>query len=325
MARRSRRHQTVSPTSGRTTRSGQQAESGQLDENHATARSNLPVCMSAPVRMALSFLVSPNTRQLTVVSEAPVATEYADANAKSWSIAVILAEISVILPQVSTVILPVASPAVFRSLSAAMEDSLDRVLARIERRLAALGKTATAASREAGKPDAIRNIRRAVEEGGRQGVSTSTIAALAKPLATTSAWLLSAVGAEEVDEERTVPVWGSAGAGGAVYRFHETDTPVDRITAPIDANERTSALEVTGESLGRIFDGWYAIYDEVRDPPTEDLLGQLCVLQLSDGRVYIKRLKRGRGQRFTLESNYEAPIENVIVVWAAKVLNIRPR
>lgn len=281
--------------------------------------------MSAPVRMAPSFLVSPNTRQETVVSDKPVASEYAEANVRSWSIAVIVADLSVILPPLSTVILPVARAPGFRAISPPMEDSLDRVLARIERRLTALGKTANAASREAGKPDAIRNIKRAVEDGGRQGVSTSTITALAKPLHTTAAWLLSAIGPEEVDEERTIPVWGSAGAGGAVYRFHETEAPVDRISAPADANERTSALEVSGESLGRIFDGWYAIYDEVRDPPTDDLVGQLCVLQLADGRVFIKRLKRGRGQRWTLESNYEAPIENVVVVWAAKVLTMRPR
>lgn len=208
--------------------------------------------------------------------------------------------------------------------SATMAEGLDRVLARIEKRLKALGKSANAASLEAGKRDAIRNMQRAVE-AGRLGVSTATINALTGPLQTSASWLLEGVGPEEVDEEHTVPVWGNAGAGGTVFRFHEADAPIDRIPAPDGANDRTGAIEIEGESLGRIFDGWYAIYDEVRDPPTDDLLNRLCVVQLSDGRVYIKRLKQGHGKRFTLESNYEAPIENVVVVWAAKVRNIIQR
>lgn len=56
-----------------------------------------------------------------------------------------------------------------------------------------MGLKADAVSRQAGTPDAIRNMRRAVKEG-RDGVSTKTIAALAPVLKTTPAWLL---GAEE--------------------------------------------------------------------------------------------------------------------------------
>jgi hypothetical protein len=211
-----------------------------------------------------------------------------------------------------------------RSLYRSM-DGLDRVLARIEARLAVVERSANAVSKEAGRPDAIRNLRRAVKNGDRSGVSTATIGALAGPLRTTAAWLLEASGPEEVDEERTIPVWGKAGAGGALFRFHEGDAPIDRIAAPPNSNERTSAIEITGESLGRIFDGWYAIYDEIRRPPTTDLIGRLCIVEIEDGRVFIKRLRAGRGKRFTLEANYEAPIENVIVTWAAKVLDIKPR
>lgn len=203
--------------------------------------------------------------------------------------------------------------------------NLSAVLKRIERRLEALEISADAASKAAGKPDAIRNIRRAVKNGQRQGVNMTTLDALASALKTTPQWLHDGVGPEDPSAgERTIPVWGRAGAGGAVYNFHEA-TELGRIPVPRDSGERTGAVEINGASLGRIFDGWYAVYDERRDPPTLDLVGQLCIVGLADGRVLIKQLAKGRGKRFTLESNYEAPIYDVVVEWAAPVKTMVPK
>lgn len=74
---------------------------------------------------------------------------------------------------------------------------LEEILARVERRLTAVGLSASAASKAAGKPDAIRNLQRAVEKGDRQGVSTATLNALAPVLRTTSVWLFAGAGPEE--------------------------------------------------------------------------------------------------------------------------------
>lgn len=196
-----------------------------------------------------------------------------------------------------------------------------RVLQRIDRRLAATGLNDTSAAKKAGKSDSIiRNWRR-----GLSAPAATTIAALAPALKTTAAWLLEGTGPEDPDaDQTTIPVWGKAGAGGRVYSFRERGAAIGAIPAPSDANEYTGAVEIEGDSLGRIFDGWYAIYDEVRDPPTVDLLGRLCVLETSDGQVYVKRLKKGRGKRFTLESNYEAPMYDIEVAWAAPVKNLVP-
>ncbi len=200
------------------------------------------------------------------------------------------------------------------------------MLARVEARLAAVKLSATSASNMAGKPDAIRNLRRAVKTRSRQGITTSTLAALAPVLRTTEAWLTAGTPPEDPSaaEEMTIPVWGRAGAGGLVHNFHDS-MPIDRITLPVGSKETTCALEIVGNSLGPLFNDWYAIYDEVRDPPTPDLIGKLCVLETADGRAYIKRLKKGRGKKFTLESNYDVPIYDVAVVWAAPVLNMVPR
>ena len=200
---------------------------------------------------------------------------------------------------------------------------LQRVLKRIDARLKAVGMSPNAASKAAGKPDAIRNLRRAAKDGNRQGATTTTMAALAPILKTTVQWLLEGEGIEDLSaESRTIPVWGKAGAGGEINSFHEGNTEIGRIPAPDDSNEQTGAVEISGDSLGPVFNGWFAIYDEIRTPPTTDMVGELCVVELTDGRVYIKTLKQGRGKRLDLHSNYGAPIYDVKVKWAAKVKNV---
>jgi hypothetical protein len=224
----------------------------------------------------------------------------------------------------STVELPVARHFV-SGHSTGMQ--LPAVHKRILKRLKATGQTANGASEAAGKPDAIRNLKRAVEEGARTGISTATLAALAPVLKTTPEWLMSGIGREdtETDEEATIPIWGRAGAGGLVIGFNDGAGPIGAIPRPEDVADTFGAVEIEGNSLGSVFNGWYALYDDVRHPPTEDLIGQLCVLQLSDGRVFIKELAKGRGKRFSLVSSFDAPIYDVVVAWAAPVKRVVPR
>jgi hypothetical protein len=81
--------------------------------------------------------------------------------------------------------------------------SLADVLTRVEKRLKVMQLSADAASTKAGKPDAIRNLKRAIKEG-RRGVSSTTIAALAEVLQTSSAWLLEGTGPEVTKPVRVV-------------------------------------------------------------------------------------------------------------------------
>lgn len=74
------------------------------------------------------------------------------------------------------------------------------VYERIEKRLDAVGLKESSAAKLAGLSDsAIRNIRRAVNEGKEVGVSSKTIEALAKVLDTTPTWLMDGSGPEEAD------------------------------------------------------------------------------------------------------------------------------
>ena len=77
---------------------------------------------------------------------------------------------------------------------------LSEVLERIEARLKILNMTENAASQAAGKPDAIRNLRRGVKSGARKGISTATLAALAPILKTSAEWLLTGRNGPEAEE-----------------------------------------------------------------------------------------------------------------------------
>lgn len=73
---------------------------------------------------------------------------------------------------------------------------LAEILARVDKRLAALGLSDNKASELARKPDAIRNMRRAVKDGKDQKPKIETLNALAPVLETTTAWLLASAGPE---------------------------------------------------------------------------------------------------------------------------------
>lgn len=201
--------------------------------------------------------------------------------------------------------------------------NLSAILRRIEQRLDALNISADAAAQKAGKPDAIRNLKRAIKTG-REGVTTGTLAALAKALETREPWLLFEIGPDsDAPTAMQIPVWGRAGAGGVVHSF-EVNDPIGTIERPLGATSAQGAVEITGDSLGKAFNGWYAICAEVRVPPTDDLHGKLCVLETDAGRVFIKKLLKGRGKNFTLVANV-GRTRSAPVKWAALVTDMVPR
>ncbi len=167
---------------------------------------------------------------------------------------------------------------------------LQGILERINKRLDAVGKSATGASKEAGlSEDAIRNLRRAVATRKGAGTSTRTIAALAPVLRTTVAWLTDGVGLEEAMFASSVPIVGKGGAGpdGQVL-FAHSDGEFGEATALPNATEDTRALIVEGTSLrGMADDGSLVFYDSPL-PPSEAHIGELSVCWLEDDRVLIK-------------------------------------
>lgn len=148
----------------------------------------------------------------------------------------------------------------------------------------------------------------------------------------TSQYIASAAKAFRVSEAeiiagpKTVPLVGYVGAGAAAHYYAESQGPLEEVPMPEGGNDKTVAVEARGDSLGSFFNQWLIYYDEVRDPPTPDMIGRLCVVGLFDGRVLVKKLMRGsRPHLFHLLSQTESPIEDQEIEWAARVTGMTPR
>lgn len=139
-------------------------------------------------------------------------------------------------------------------------------------------------------------------------------------------WLFEGTGPKRAVAPTVVPLVGYVGAGSVAHVYADSQGPFDEVEAPDEATESTVAVEIRGESLGALFDSWLVFYDDVRDPPGRDLMGKLCVVGVSDGRILIKKMTKGQlPGHFTLVSNVEPPIYDVLVDWAARVKTMRPR
>jgi len=127
----------------------------------------------------------------------------------------------------------------------------------------------------------------------------------------------------------SVPVFvvGQVEAGAGVVRYGADHGPLDEAERPPEATEHTVALVVKGEALaGTVDDGWLIYFNDVRAAPSDDMLGQLCVIGMADGRTLVKRLNQGRERgRFDLYANNSKPLLDQEVAWAGKVTWIKPR
>ena len=122
------------------------------------------------------------------------------------------------------------------------------------------------------------------------------------------------------------PLVGYVGAGAIAHFYADGQGPFDEVPAPDAASGNTVAVQIRGHSLGALFDNWLVFYDDVRDPPGDDLVGRMCVCGLADGRILIKALKRSQNAGlWNLLSNLEPPIYDVVLNWAAVVREMRPR
>jgi transcriptional regulator with XRE-family HTH domain len=127
-------------------------------------------------------------------------------------------------------------------------------------------------------------------------------------------------------DRKTAPLVGYVGAGALAHIFSEGQGPFDEVDAPDGSTEDTVAVEIRGESLGSFFDQWLVFYDDVRTPPSSKMLNRLCVVGVADGRILIKKLTKGTlPGHYTLLSQFEPPMYDQIIEWAALVKNMVPR
>ena len=156
-------------------------------------------------------------------------------------------------------------------------------------------------------------------ENSKRNVSLKNLAKCAAALGVAQADLVT-------EDSAKVLILGMVNAGADSVLFSDGQGPFDDVDAPSWAGPTTVAVEVRGDSLGAVFNGWLIFYDDRRDPPTDDLMGRLCVLELVDGRVMAKVIRPGsRPGAFNLFSNFSQPLYDVEIRWAAQVREMRPK
>jgi hypothetical protein len=218
------------------------------------------------------------------------------------------------------VLLPCARLAMF-GYSTAME--LEDVLFRIESRLKAVGLSAHAASLAAKRPDAIRNLKRAVKNHDRRGVTTETLMALAPVLKTTAAWLLEGVG--EPTPGNIVQVVGRIGAGAEILPEFEQIPPegLYEIEVPFPISNDAIAFQVEGDSMWPRYDPGDVIICWRQGTNVDEVVGWEAAVRTTDGKRYLKRIQRGGSSgTFDLESHNAAPIRGVRIEWAAEIKGV---
>lgn len=125
---------------------------------------------------------------------------------------------------------------------------------------------------------------------------------------------------------KEAPIVGYVGAGSEAHYYDGGHPPDDFAPMPPGGTDQTVAVEVRGDSLGTIFNRWLVYYDDVRTPPTPDMLRKLCVVGLASGQVLVKMLAKGSlPGRYHLLSQTEGMIEDADIIWAAEVRAMAPR
>lgn len=136
-------------------------------------------------------------------------------------------------------------------------------------------------------------------------------------------WLLEGEGSPGIKGSGKAPAVGYVGAGAEVQLVddHAIGAGLEEVDIPPGVPENAVLVIVRGDSMyPRYFDGEYLFYVRDQRSPLE-FVGRECVMQLSDGRVFVKLLRKGSGKGlFNLESWNSQLIEDQKVEWAAPVI-----
>lgn len=162
-------------------------------------------------------------------------------------------------------------------------------------------------------------------ENGSSGFRANKGEVYARRFKVSFEWLMSGRGEMIPGGANTVPLKGKVGAGQQVEAVDNGD--LDEAPAPPDATPSTVAVQISGDSMFPTYEEGSLIYYSRHLPPSE-MVNRRAVVQLADGRIFLKVIRPGSTPDFwTLQSiNAQYPdIEDVVIEWAAPIDWIRPR
>lgn len=135
---------------------------------------------------------------------------------------------------------------------------------------------------------------------------------------------------ERSSTDEAIAIVGRVGAGpeGSI-QFTDSPGGLGHAPAPPGANDRTVAVEVSGNSMRPIaFDGWLVYYEDRKSGLTPEMLGQPCIIGLPSGHTVMKTPQSGsKAGLYDLESANPTidTMRDQRVKWAALVTAIVPR
>lgn len=145
-------------------------------------------------------------------------------------------------------------------------------------------------------------------------------------------WLYDAAGPMRANDG--TPIIGRVGAdpAGRVLRLFGQESH-DLAPLPTGGTSDSVALEVDGHSMrGFADDGALVYFESQATPPTEDMIGEVVVVQVARGTdptddedILVKRLQRGSAPGlYDLESIVGPVLKDVPLRWAAEITQIIP-
>lgn len=197
---------------------------------------------------------------------------------------------------------------------------IDQIRQTIEQAMAEKGFSRRSLSAKAGLSEsAIRDLLTRVDNPG-----IGTLRRIAEALDMASDQLTGA-GLE-------VPILGKIGAGGEILYYVDPDDELNGheikyVPRPPLAQGKLMALEVVGSSMLPKYEEGDVIYvRRDHDGILPNYLNKYCAVRTADGGTYLKILAPGsEACRYTLRSLNAPDMENVEVIWAAKVAFVMPR
>tara|TARA_R110002096_G_scaffold416576_2_gene619307 strand:- start:133867 stop:134490 length:624 start_codon:yes stop_codon:yes gene_type:complete len=127
---------------------------------------------------------------------------------------------------------------------------------------------------------------------------------------------------------RITPVVGYVGAGGINIPFDDYahGDGMEEVETPPGLKETAVAVKVSGDSMYPAYeDGDIIFYiRDGADIDENECLGKQCIIKVTEGPIYIKRLSRGSSHGlYHLESHNAPPMHDKSIDWAARVLYVK--
>lgn len=100
--------------------------------------------------------------------------------------------------------------------------------------------------------------------------------------------------------------------------------PILKVPAPF-SSPVTAGYVVRGYNMGAIKDGWIVFIEQTERPAHDGLIDELCVVKTTEGKLYVRFIKKGRlPDRWDLLSVTGPAVHDAELEWAAPVTWVKP-